>query len=177
MIWTGYKRPLTTKDMWSLRTDNLSHVITKKFDRKWIPSVEKAKDIALKKSLETSEKSVPQMGILLPLWKTFWPGIIFLSFLKLIASVLTFVNPIVLDLLITYMTPENNQPQWRGYFYAALMLISPMIESILNSQYDFGINTISMRVRACLISTIYKKVTFYYTINIYIYIFMYIRKV
>jgi ATP-binding cassette subfamily C (CFTR/MRP) protein 1 len=76
----------------------------------------------------------------------------------LMASSLVFVNPLILDKLISFMNPSNDEPQWRGYFYASLMFISPLFESILNSQYEYRINLICMRIRACIISVIYKKV-------------------
>ena len=78
---------------------------------------------------------------------------------QLIASALTFVNPMVLDMLINFMDPNSTDPEWRGYFYALLMFVSPMFESLFNSQYEYRINLISMKIRACVISVIYRKVT------------------
>jgi len=157
MIWKGYKRPLTTDDMWNLNHNNKSNVILRKFDKIWIPTVKKEKELATRRASE-GETVMTNVSLLSPVLKTFWPGIIFISFLKLIASILIFVNPLVLDRLISFMSPTNNEPTWRGYFYASLMFISPLFESLLNSQYEYRINLISMRIRACIISVIYKKV-------------------
>ncbi|CAG2107718.1 unnamed protein product, partial [Medioppia subpectinata] len=55
------------------------------------------------------------------------------------------------------MGEDSTEPVWRGYLYAVLMFIAPMIESILTSQYDLGIGIITLRMRSCLTNAIYKK--------------------
>jgi len=157
MILKGYKRPLTTDDMWSLDHNNKSNVILRKFDKVWIPTVKKEKEMATRRATE-GRPFMTDISLLSSVLKTFWPEIIFISFLKLIASILIFVNPLVLDRLISFMSPTNNEPTWRGYFYALLMFISLLFESLINGQNEYGINLISMRIRACIISVIYKKV-------------------
>ena len=153
MIINGYKKPLTVKDMWRLSHDNLSNVILTNFNKVWIPTLEKAKQNAMIKALKGDEVSV-----LPPILKTFWPSLLFVGVIKLTTSVLTFVNPLVLDRLIGYMSPDNNEPEWRGYFYASLMFISPLFESMLNNQYMYRINLVCMKMRACMVSVVYKKV-------------------
>ena len=154
MVYKGYKRPLTTKDMWILSEKNTTSDILQKFDSVYLPQVEKAINTNCFGEGKNAEFEV---GILSAIVKTFWPGLLFVGFLRFIASFLKFVNPLVLDQLIGFIS-NSREPMWRGYFYASLMLISPMIESLFNSQYEFIVNGICMRVRACLISTIYRKV-------------------
>jgi hypothetical protein len=157
MILKGYKNPLTMDDMWTLSLKNKSSAILRKFNKVWIPTVEKEKENA-KKKISLGETVVTDVCLLSSILKTFWSGMLFVGFIKLIASTLIFVNPLVLDRLITFMSPSNDEPQWRGYFYASLMFIFPLFESLLNSQYEYRINLIGMRIRACVISVIYKKV-------------------
>jgi ABC-type bacteriocin/lantibiotic exporter with double-glycine peptidase domain len=159
MILKGYKHPLTTHDMWTLNRKNISNVILTKFNKVWIPTVEKEKQNA-KRKVSLGEPVVTDISLLSSILKTFWPGMLFVSFIKFIASTLTFVNPLVLDRLISFMSPSNDEPQWRGYFYASLMFISPLFKSLLNSQYEYRINLMTMRIRACLISVIYEKVCY-----------------
>ena len=158
MIWTGYKKPLTSDDMWSLSPKNKTSSVLKVFDRVWIPAVEREKEMALRKTSE-GQPIVMEISLLSALIKTYWPGMMSVALIKLIASTLTFVNPLVLDRLINFMDPNSDEPYWRGYLYASLMFISPMFESIFNSQYEYRVNLIGMKVRACVISVIYKKVT------------------
>ena len=158
IVWIGYKRPLVTDDLWSLTYQNMTSSIIKIFDKIWIPSIEKEKENALQKTRE-GEPVITQVNLTMALLKTYWPGFMFCGILKLIASALTFVNPMVLDMLINFMDPNSTDPEWRGYFYALLMFVSPMFESLFNSQYEYRINLISMKIRACVISVIYRKVT------------------
>ncbi|CAG2120145.1 unnamed protein product, partial [Medioppia subpectinata] len=156
MIFKGYKKPLATEDMWSLSDDNKTGSILRAFDKIWIPSVEKNKEESAKRASD-GETTVTQISLLNGIIKTYWPGMLLVAIIKLIASALTFVNPMLLDKLINFMSPMSSEPEWRGYLYASLMFISPFFESLLNSQYEYRINTISMRIRACVISSIYQK--------------------
>ncbi|XP_054163879.1 multidrug resistance-associated protein 1-like [Oppia nitens] len=156
MIFKGYKKPLNTTDMWSLSHKNQTNYILRIFDKIWNPAFEKAKDNAIQRAAP-GEAIITEISILNTIIKTFWPGMLLAALIRLVASSLTFVNPMVLDLLINFMAPNSTEPEWRGYLYATLMLISPMFESLLNSQYEYRINAISMRIRSCVISTIYKK--------------------
>ncbi len=156
MILKGYKNPLTINDMWTLSRKNKSNIILRKFNKIWIQTVNKEKGNAKKKVL--GEPAVTDICLLSSILKTFWSGMLFVAFIKFIASTLVFVNPLVLDRLISFMSPSNDEPQWRGYFYASLMFIFPLFESVLNSQYEYRINLIGMRIRSCIISVIYEKV-------------------
>jgi len=159
LIFKGHKQSLKLEDMWALDRNNVTNSILKKFNKVWIPTIEKENKNAIKRTLE-GEPVITNISILSSLLKTFWSGFLFVALLKLIVSSLIFVNPLILDKLISFMNPSNDEPQWRGYFYASLMFISPLFESLFNSQYEYRINLISMRIRACLISVIYEKVCY-----------------
>ncbi len=159
LIFKGHKQSLKLEDMWALDRNNVTSSILKKFNYVWIPTIEKEKKNAIKRTLE-GEPVITNISILSSLLKTFWSQFLFVALLKLIASSLVFVNPLMLDKLISFMNPSNDEPQWRGYFYSSLMFISPLFESLFNSQYEYRINLISMRIRTCLISVIYEKVCY-----------------
>ena len=53
---------------------------------------------------------------------------------------------------------ECQQPLWHGFMYAIAMFLSSTVESLLNSQYDYHIFTLAMRIRSALISVLYTKV-------------------
>jgi ABC-type bacteriocin/lantibiotic exporter with double-glycine peptidase domain len=157
MIIKGYKNPLTSNDMWALDRKNTSEEIDEKFDKIWIPTVEKAKIIASKKNEGKNEDNLPNVGILIPIIRTFWPQMLFAATLIFVSTLMSFVNPLVLDLLISFIT-NPNEPIWKGYLYALLMFFSPMIQSILTNQSEYIIVSVGMRVRTCIISAIFKKV-------------------
>lgn len=91
----------------------------------------------------------------------YWPHLLVIGFLKLVASLFIFVNPVVLDWIIAFMdttkNPELLEPAWRGFFYCSLMFLSPLFESFFTSQYEYHINTVTMRMRTCLTAAIYTK--------------------
>jgi ATP-binding cassette subfamily C (CFTR/MRP) protein 1 len=159
MIFKGHKQSLKLEDMWALDRNNKTSFILTKFNKVWIPTVEKEKKNAIKKASE-GEPVITKISILGSLLKTFWSGFLFVALLELMACCLVFVNPLILDKLISFMNPSNDEPQWRGYIYASLMFISPLFESLLNNHYEYQINLISMRTRACLQSVIYEKVCY-----------------
>ncbi len=173
MVLKGYKRPLKVGDMFGLSEDNSTVTVVKRFERKM-------KDETL--SNKTPKKVVPQakqyqtfnqsseenlkpkpakieisLGRLI--LKAFWKRLLGVGILKLTGSCLMFANPIVLDYLMTFMSDVSfqQQPQWRGFFYAVLMFTFPLLESVVSSQHDYWMNVIVLRVKQCLVSTIYKK--------------------
>ena len=157
MIWKGYKNPLKTEEMWELIPENQTKNITEEFNKIWVPTVHRKREKALRKASK-GENIITDINVGIILVKTFWPQMLFVGFIKFVASFLTFVNPLVLDLLIAYMSPNNTEPVWKGFFYAALMLIAPLFESLLNGQFEYKNNLLVMKIRSCLISVIYKKV-------------------
>lgn len=92
------------------------------------------------------------------IFKSYWPLIMFSGLLKFSASILTFVNPTILDYLISFIS-TNNEPLWHGFFYASLMFLSPALESIMSNQYEYWISIVVLRARISIISIIYKKVS------------------
>lgn len=85
--------------------------------------------------------------------------LIIVAVLKLAGSLFIFVNPIVLDYIIAYMDPSNQDPAWKGNLYTTLMFLSPMLESLVNNQYEYQVNLIAMRMKAVITSTVYAKST------------------
>ncbi|CAG2109650.1 unnamed protein product [Medioppia subpectinata] len=154
LIFKGYRKPLTSEDMWYLDNHNTTDYIHKKFNKIWLNLIEKQ---TKSKTLKNKQKPF-YMNITTPLLKCYWMQLLSVNVFKLTAICLTFINPIVLDRLISFMSPSNAEPQWRGLFYASLMFIAPLVESLFNSQHEYRVNVIAMKIRATLISSIYKKV-------------------
>ncbi|CAG2110662.1 unnamed protein product, partial [Medioppia subpectinata] len=153
LIFKGYRKPLTSEDMWYLDNHNTTDYIYTKFSKIWLQLTKKQ---IKSKILKENQKQF-YMNIINPLLKCFWMQLLTVSAFKLISSCLAFISPIVLDRLITFMSPSNAEPQWRGLFYASLMFIAPLFESLFNSQYEYRVNVMAMRIRATLMSCIYKK--------------------
>lgn len=177
LIWTGYKRPLTNRDLWRLDRYSSCKYILKRMERK-IDGLQTERIIhqlqsgsmesettplvdsppKAKKSISVMDSKPIAINVASLVLRIYWKQILTIVLLKLVTSVLTFANPLLLDKLLTFMR-TSEEPLWRGVLYASLMFLIPMTESIINNQYEYWINTITLRVKTCLYSLIYTKVS------------------
>uniref|UniRef100_T1JBH2 Uncharacterized protein n=1 Tax=Strigamia maritima TaxID=126957 RepID=T1JBH2_STRMM len=168
MAWTGYRRPLERKDLWALKTiDNSSHIINI-FNKHWKNELRKARQAnrpsETARFLNSGEEVMftgrnvnytYQPSILKALVKSFGASFAMGSFLKLINDLLLFVNPLILELLIKFVS--GNEPMWRGYLYVGLIFASSILQFIVLGQYFNYMFLVGMRVRSAVISAIYRK--------------------
>eukprot|EP00117_Sycon_ciliatum_P046046 scpid33667/ scgid33028/ Multidrug resistance-associated protein 1; ATP-binding cassette sub-family C member 1; Leukotriene C(4) transporter len=75
---------------------------------------------------------------------------------KLVQDLLAFVSPLVLKLLIGFIE-NRDEPAWKGYFYAGLMVATALIQSVFLHQYFHVCFTVGMRLRSAVINAVYKK--------------------
>lgn len=61
------------------------------------------------------------------------------------------------SLLITFV--EGDEPMWRGYMYALLMLLAATFQTLSMTQHNQRMYIVGMRIRTALISAIYRKVS------------------
>jgi hypothetical protein len=146
--------------MWALRKENTTAENVRQFDEILNPNSRiKTKEINRNEITELTSNSKPN-GILFSLLRTYWFYFSLMAILKLALSFLPYINPTVLDWIISYMSVDSQEPDWHGFLYAIIMFISPMIESFITNHYETGIGIIAMRMRSCLMNSIYKKVSF-----------------
>ena len=60
-------------------------------------------------------------------------------------------------LLITF-TEDKDEPDWKGYFYATLLFVTAVVQSLFLHQYFHRCFTLGMRMRSAIVAAIYKKV-------------------
>ncbi|CAG2120236.1 unnamed protein product, partial [Medioppia subpectinata] len=126
--------------MWSLSTQNRTNVFIKQFNKHWKPI--------------QNNKTKNAINIFPLVLKTYWPTILFNACIQLVSTLLTFTQPLILDRLITFMTPMTDtttatvEPIWRGYLYAGAMFVSPVLASVLNGQYDRRQDLLLMKMRS-----------------------------
>ncbi|KAK8766469.1 hypothetical protein V5799_006750 [Amblyomma americanum] len=156
MAILGFMRPLQMYQMWFLDESNQTAKISEDFSYHFEKEKQKRGAVLSKKpDADGRRPLVSMIGIMTPLFRTYWLELTLVALVKLVASVLTFVGPLVLDMLIAFVS--SNDPLWRGLLFAFTMFFSAMLESILNGQYDYRIYVISMRMRSAIINAIYKK--------------------
>ncbi|CAG2109701.1 unnamed protein product, partial [Medioppia subpectinata] len=152
MIMNGYRKPLTTEDMWSLSTQNQTKHCVQQFNKHWTPITDPI----------DQNRSV---NIFPAILRTFWPTLLYNACLKLAASLLAFTQPLILGRLIAFMTPVSAtgavtaapEPEWLGYTYALLMFVSPTVASILDGHYEYGKSVVIMRIKSCVSAKLYEK--------------------
>ncbi|XP_054717541.1 multidrug resistance-associated protein 1-like [Uloborus diversus] len=175
MAILGYKKPLAGSDMWELSEPNRSDYLLSVFNKYWQPLLNKMnsqqqkfqKQLSRRYSQKDSsalnitfskneyEKDISKLSLLRPLLMTFKWDLFVSGVMKLGASVITFLNPVLLDMLISFV--GSNDPLWKGMCFAVGMFIAALIESFLNGQYEYRIYVVAMRMRSCIISVVYKK--------------------
>lgn len=168
LIWKGYRRPLEMKDLWSLTYENASRTIVKRWNKNWRKSVAKKEKKAERQawastnnSTEVELKGVGKdkkeyVSILPTMIRTFGPTFLFGATLKLFHDCLQFVSPQILSALITF-TESEDEPVWKGYMYAVLMIVCAQIQSLVLGQYFMKMFLAGLRIRTGVISAVYRK--------------------
>ena len=70
-----------------------------------------------------------------------------------------FPTPFIIGtrLLITF-TEDTNEPEWKGYLYAALLFVTAIIQSLFLHQYFHRCFRLGLRMRSVIIAAVYTKV-------------------
>ncbi|KAL9833557.1 ATP-binding cassette sub-family C member 3 isoform 2-T2 [Geothlypis trichas] len=172
----GYKRPLEEKDLWSLNEDDTSKTIVQQLSKEWDREKAECKQkedvLYMRKStrvqnhaggspeeaevLVRDKKHNRKPSFFKALLRTFGPYFLIGSFFKLIQDLLSFVNPQLLSVLISFIK-NKDAPAWWGFLIAALMFICAVLQTlILHQHFQYCIVT-GMRLRTGITGVIYRK--------------------
>ena len=55
-------------------------------------------------------------------------------------------------------TEDESEPSWKGYFYAVLLFVAAVVQSLLLHQYFHRCFTVGMRMRTAIVAAVYQKV-------------------
>ncbi|XP_076615307.1 ATP-binding cassette sub-family C member 3 isoform X4 [Chaetodon auriga] len=186
MAIKGYKMPLEAKDLWSLNQRDSSKVMVPKLMKEWEKEQCKAKSEQNLSSQAVYSKPPPsttnhvgggggesspeevevllsnqkaaqhQPSFLRALIKAFGPYFLIGSAYKVLQDIITFVNPQLLRLLISF-TKQKDVPDWWGYSLAFLMFFTAVLQTlILHHHFQYCFVT-GMNVRTAIIGAIYRK--------------------
>jgi len=87
---------------------------------------------------------------------TFGKEYFFAGLLKLFGDSMTFVGPILLNLLLNFMV-DRSLPLWHGYVYTATLLLSTLLGAIFSTHFSYRVTVVGLKFRAALVSTVYDK--------------------
>ncbi|BFZ13432.1 hypothetical protein BsWGS_16472 [Bradybaena similaris] len=89
--------------------------------------------------------------------KVYGGSILISQLLKLVADLLTFVTPMLIDNLITFTQNRKTEQEWKGYVLACSFFVVAMLKTCVY-QYHFHISmTLGMRIKNAVIAAVYKK--------------------
>ncbi|KAM8945709.1 ATP-binding cassette sub-family C member 3 [Pelodytes ibericus] len=175
MASLGYKRPLEDKDLWALNEQDMSKVVVNKLISEWEKEKNKIRNTPVKyrKNQETMLNHIDEKpnesdvlivnntkqrepSFIKVLLRSFGPFFLIGSLFKLFQDLLSFVNPQLLSILITF-TKENSSPGWWGFCIAALMFLSSLAQTLILHQHFHYCFVTGMRLRSAITGIIYRK--------------------
>ncbi|XP_040290615.1 canalicular multispecific organic anion transporter 1-like [Bufo bufo] len=109
-----------------------------------------------KESVSGTSKDFPKSWLYKTLIKTNVNILLQSAFFKLVHDLLVFVSPQILKAMVSF-TSNPEEYLWKGFFYAALLLVTALIQSLCLQQYFQGCFVMGMRVRTTLTAAVYKK--------------------
>ncbi|XP_068007071.1 ATP-binding cassette sub-family C member 3 isoform X2 [Melanerpes formicivorus] len=176
MVVLGYKKPLEDKDLWSLNKDDTSKVIVQQLSEEWDKEKAECKqkdDVTYMKNsnhvlnhvgggpeeaevLIRDKKQTRKPSFLKALLRAFGPYFLISSFFKLIQDLLSFVNPQLLSILISFIK-NKDAPAWWGFLIAALMFICAVLQTLILHQHFQYCFVTGIRLRSGITGVIYRK--------------------
>ncbi len=146
-LWTnsiyrlGLTHALQQKDLWPLVDNDKTEAVSRQFDEEWNKELAKPRD---------------QRSLKMAVWRTFRAEFILGGLYKLINDVLVFAGPLILNLLIQFIsTPE--WPLWYGVLFAVGIFVASMIQTAAVNTYFFRMYRVGMRARGAMVAVVYKK--------------------
>uniref|UniRef100_A0A3B3S0J1 ATP binding cassette subfamily C member 3 n=1 Tax=Paramormyrops kingsleyae TaxID=1676925 RepID=A0A3B3S0J1_9TELE len=168
MAIKGYKNPLENKDLWSLNKQDSSEVIVPKLLKEWEVEQDKSpltteanhvdKPQAEAEVLLMEKGEAQQPSFLRCLLKVFGPYFLIGSAYKLLQDLITFINPVLLSLLISFIgNQKKGVPSWWGYALAFLMFFCALLQTLILHQHFQYCFVTGMRLRTAIVGAIYRK--------------------
>nr|QUF59451.1 ATP-binding cassette transporter Abcc1-6-2 [Brachionus angularis] len=175
LILFGYKREFTKEDMWPIDEKESCGYLTNKLIEEWdkvakiymenrksefddLANVTAQETITMIKGEDKTKpvSKIKEPSLLFCLVKMLYGKFLAGAFMKLIQDVLTFVGPIILDLLIKF-TKEKSQKPIVGYFLTGLLFFCSVLQTFLVQHYFHRMFIVGARVKTSLMGLIYRK--------------------
>ncbi|XP_017108719.1 multidrug resistance-associated protein 1 isoform X2 [Drosophila bipectinata] len=175
MALKGYRNPLEEKDLWDLRPQDSCSEVMPVFAYHWNQNVRKnykgRARVEPKAQFSNGnvtfenphgEKNGRKKGvasIMPPIYKSFGGVFLFGALMKLFTDCLTFAQPQVLSLIISFVEDQekDKQPEWKGIMYSVLLFVLAAAQTFILGQYFHRMFIVGLRIRTALINAIYRK--------------------
>ncbi|XP_032727951.1 canalicular multispecific organic anion transporter 2 isoform X1 [Lontra canadensis] len=167
MAILGYRRPLEEQDLWSLKEEDCSQNVVHGLLEAW---KKLQKTAARHKTAASSGKRVSgedemllggqrrpqQPSFLWALLVTFRSSLLISICLKVAQDLLSFVNPQLLSILISFIS-NPTAPTWWGFLVAGLMFACSMMQTLILQQFYHFVFAKALKLRLAIIGVIYRK--------------------
>jgi ATP-binding cassette, subfamily C (CFTR/MRP), member 1 len=150
--WTGWRRPLTEKDVFDINVEDSSAELYPQFAKyfkKIVGNVEK------NKSSVKASKSPQSASISPAIRKAFGGPFWFSGILRLVADSLLMATPLLLGALINFIRSDG--ALWKGIFLTLSLFLVTFLQAIFNGQYFHNNFQVGLRIRSGLVAAIYRK--------------------
>ncbi|CAG0894912.1 unnamed protein product [Darwinula stevensoni] len=158
LVLLGWKRPLAFPHLWDLDGEDTSKSAAAAFDRN-LRRLNGSTVAQRRDDRSSADDGVNDPGrrisIVSPLWKAYGAPFLFNGFLQLLGDLMGFASPLLLRQLISFVS--GDAPLWQGCVYAAGLLLVAVLQAILYGAAFQRSKLIGMRMRAAVISVIYRK--------------------
>lgn len=151
MLRTGWSKTLQPSDLYTLgpkyQAEHLSQQFEKAYDEQRLHPTDPSKAPA-------------RPSLYRALWRVFGPEWAWVAVFRVLGDACMVASPVVLKYLIAFVVraqSDNPQPEWEGYaLMGALFVVQALSSFALNHFFQVTM-TIGLRVRAALISVVFRK--------------------
>ncbi|ORX52502.1 hypothetical protein BCR36DRAFT_324258 [Piromyces finnis] len=139
---TGYNRPLQDNDLYLLDPKFEEKKLADNFYKEWDKELIKRKD---------------NPSILKTFIRVFGPKWIPSGILKFFSDCCNLTSPIILELLLNFVSNNTNEPAYKGWIYAVVLFVLQILATIFINTYFELVMEVGLSVRATIIGIIYRK--------------------
>ncbi|GAV06013.1 hypothetical protein RvY_16055 [Ramazzottius varieornatus] len=156
LVYKGWKKPLDEDDLWSTLPEDRTKLNVEILEKHWKAELQRRdRSLAAVRAGKTKAK-VYEPSLTKALWKAYWSPLVFSGLLRVINDLSIFVSPQLLSKLIDFVK-DPDEPGWKGYLYAILLLMSSCTQTIILNYYLNICMRIGMHVRGSVVAEVYRK--------------------
>lgn len=158
---SGYdKASILSKAVWNWLNPVLSKGYQSALKMEEVPSL--PADFRAERMDEFFEKNWPKQGenvkypVAKTLFRCFWKDLLLISVLSVLQLGVMYIGPVLIRSFINYTAGDRSNP-FEGYCLVLILLFSKVAEVLTSHHFRFLTELLGMKIRSCLITTIFKK--------------------
>ncbi|XP_055346994.1 multidrug resistance-associated protein 1-like [Paramacrobiotus metropolitanus] len=159
LAYKGWKKPLLQSDLWDLTEQDRTKKNVDRLHKFWDRELEKSKnrnDETYTVDAEVVPKKPYSASLGWALIRAFWAPASLAGFYRILQDLLLFVSPQVLRLLIDFIG-DGSAEVWKGYFYAAIMLVAGTAQCFFVNHFFFKTSRVGLQIRGSIMAAVYRK--------------------